>query len=439
MFENLQDKLNKAIKTLKGQGRITEINVASTIKEVRRALTDADVNYKVAKDITDRIRDKALDRKVLISVEPGQLFVKIVQEELKDLMGGEAQGINIKGEPAVILIAGLQGSGKTTFSGKLASFLQKQGRTVLLVAADIYRPAAIDQLKVLGEQVNVEVYSEPENKNAVQIAQNAIAHARKAGKKIVIVDTAGRLAVDEVMMQEIEDVKRAISPTETLFVVDSMTGQDAVNTAKTFNDRLNFDGVVLTKLDGDSRGGAALSIKSVVNKPIKFISTGEKMEALDVFYPDRMASRILGMGDVISLVERAQQAFDEDEAKRINAKMRKNQFDFDDFLSQLQQIKKMGNVKDLLGMIPGMGKMIKDLDIDNESFKPIEAIISSMTPKERNRPDIIDGSRKKRIAVGSGTSIQQVNNLLKQFDEMRKMMKKMNNMQASGKLNKMTR
>ncbi|WP_338873143.1 signal recognition particle protein [Spirosoma sp. SC4-14] len=439
MFENLQDKLNKAIKTLKGQGRITEINVAATIKEVRRALTDADVNYKVAKDITDRIRDKALDRKVLISVEPGQLFVKIVQEELTDLMGGEAKGINIKGDPAVVLIAGLQGSGKTTFSGKLASYLKKQGRNVLLVAADIYRPAAIDQLKVLGEQVGVEVYAEPENKNAVQIAQNAISQARKTGKKIVIVDTAGRLAVDELMMQEIEAVKRAITPTETLFVVDSMTGQDAVNTAKTFNDRLDFDGVVLTKLDGDARGGAALSIKTVVNKPIKFISTGEKMEALDVFYPDRMASRILGMGDVISLVERAQQAFDEEEAKRINAKMRKNQFDFDDFLSQLQQIKKMGNVKDLLAMIPGMGKMIKDLDIDNDSFKPIEAIISSMTPKERQRPDIIDGSRKKRIAAGSGTNIQQVNNLLKQFDEMRKMMKKMNTMQASGKLNKMMR
>ncbi|WP_020597089.1 signal recognition particle protein [Spirosoma panaciterrae] len=439
MFENLQDKLNKAIKTLKGQGRITEINVAATIKEVRRALTDADVNYKVAKEITDRIRDKALDRKVLISVEPGQLFVKIVQEELTELMGGEAQGINIKGDPAVILIAGLQGSGKTTFSGKLASYLKKQGRNVLLVAADIYRPAAIDQLKVLGEQVGVDVYAEPENKNAVAIAKNAIDLARKSGKRIVIVDTAGRLAVDEAMMQEIEAVKKAISPTETLFVVDSMTGQDAVNTAKTFNERLDFDGVVLTKLDGDARGGAALSIKTVVNKPIKFISTGEKMEALDVFYPDRMASRILGMGDVISLVERAQQAFDEEEARRINAKMRKNQFDFDDFLSQLQQIKKMGNVKDLLGMIPGMGKMIKDLDIDNDSFKPIEAIISSMTPVERQRPDIIDGSRKKRIAAGSGTSIQQVNNLLKQFDEMRKMMKKMNTMQASGKLNKMMR
>ncbi|GAB3747535.1 signal recognition particle protein [Spirosoma pomorum] len=437
MFENLQDKLNKAIKTLKGQGRITEINVASTIKEVRRALTDADVNYKVAKEITDRIREKAIDRKVLISVEPGQLFVKIVQEELTELMGGEAQGINIKGDPAVILIAGLQGSGKTTFSGKLAAYLKKQGRNVLLVADDLYRPAAIDQLKVLGEQVGVEVYSEPDSKDAVSIARNAVEHGRKTGKRVVIVDTAGRLAVDEAMMQEIEAVKKAINPSETLFVVDSMTGQDAVNTAKTFNDRLNFDGVVLTKLDGDARGGAALSIKTVVSKPIKFISTGEKMEALDVFYPDRMASRILGMGDVISLVERAQQAFDEEEAQRINAKMRKNQFDFDDFLSQLQQIKKMGNVKDLLGMIPGMGKMVKDLDIDNDSFKPIEAIISSMTPKERSKPELIDGSRKKRIAAGSGTSIQQVNNLLKQFDEMRKMMKKMNTMQASGKLNKL--
>ena len=437
MFENLQDKLNKAIKTLKGQGRITDINVAATIKEVRRALTDADVNYKVAKEITDRIKEKALDRKVLIAVEPGQLFVKIVQEELTELMGGQAQSINTKGDPAIILIAGLQGSGKTTFSGKLASYLKRQGRNVLLVACDIYRPAAIDQLKVLGEQVGVDVYAEPENKNAVEIAQNAIAHAKKSGKRIVIVDTAGRLAIDEQMMQEIENVKRSIDPAETLFVVDSMTGQDAVNTAKTFNERLNFDGVVLTKLDGDARGGAALSIKSVVNKPIKFISTGEKMEALDVFYPDRMASRILGMGDVISLVEKAQQAFDEEEAKRINAKMRQNQFDFNDFLSQLQQIKKMGNVKDLLGMIPGMGKAIKDLDIDNNSFKPIEAIIQSMTPKERAKPELIDANRKKRIAAGSGTSIQQVNNLMKQFDDMRKMMKQMNRMQASGKLNKM--
>ncbi|WP_375444306.1 signal recognition particle protein [uncultured Fibrella sp.] len=437
MFENLQSKLDKAFKTLKGQGRITEINVAATIKEVRRALTDADVNYKVAKDVTDRVKEKALDRKVLIAVEPGQLFVKIVQEELTELMGTEAKPINLKGEPAVVLIAGLQGSGKTTFSGKLASYIKKQGKGVLLVAADIYRPAAIDQLKVLGEQVGVEVFAEPENKDAVSIVQNALAHAKRTGKKVMIVDTAGRLAVDEVMMQEIEKVKAALNPAETLFVVDSMTGQDAVNTAKTFNDRLNFDGVVLTKLDGDSRGGAALSIRAVVNKPIKFMSTGEKMDALDVFYPDRMASRILGMGDVISLVERAQQAFDDDEARRINAKMRKNQFDFDDFLSQLQQIKKMGNIKDLIGMIPGMGKMVKDLDLDNKSFAPIEAIISSMTPKERARPEIIDISRKKRIAAGSGTDVQQVTNLLKQFDEMRKMMKKMNNMQSSGKLAKM--
>ncbi len=437
MFENLQSKLDKAFKTLKGQGRITEINVAATIKEVRRALTDADVNYKVAKDVTDRVKEKALDRKVLIAVEPGQLFVKIVQEELTELMGTEAKPINLKGDPAVILIAGLQGSGKTTFSGKLAAHIKKQGKSVLLVAADIYRPAAIDQLKVLGEQVGVEVFAEPENKNAVSIVQNALAHAKRTNKKVMIVDTAGRLAVDEVMMQEIEQVKLALNPAETLFVVDSMTGQDAVNTAKTFNDRLNFDGVVLTKLDGDSRGGAALSIRAVVNKPIKFMSTGEKMEALDVFYPDRMASRILGMGDVISLVERAQQAFDDDEARRINAKMRKNQFDFDDFLSQLQQIKKMGNIKDLIGMIPGMGKMVKDLDLDNKSFAPIEAIISSMTPKERARPEIIDMSRKKRIAAGSGTDVQQVTNLLKQFEEMKKMMKKMNNMQSSGKLAKM--
>ena len=437
MFENLQNKLDKAFKTLKGQGRITEINVAATIKEVRRALTDADVNYKVAKDVTDRVKEKALERKVLIAVEPGQLFVKIVQEELTDLMGGEAKPINLKGDPAVILIAGLQGSGKTTFSGKLASYIKKQGKSVLLVAADIYRPAAIDQLKVLGEQVGVEVFAEPDNRNAVSIVQNALAHAKRTGKKVVIVDTAGRLAIDEVMMQEIEDVKKALNPSETLFVVDSMTGQDAVNTAKTFNDRLDFDGVVLTKLDGDSRGGAALSIRSVVNKPIKFMSTGEKMDALDVFYPDRMASRILGMGDVISLVERAQQAFDDDESRRINAKMRKNQFDFDDFLSQLQQIKKMGNIKDLIGMIPGMGKMVKDLDLDNESFAPIEAIISSMTPKERARPEILDMSRRKRIAAGSGTDVQQVTNLLKQFDEMKKMMKKMNTMQSSGKLQRM--
>jgi len=429
MFESLQDKLNSAFRTLKGKDRISDINVAATTKEVRRALVDADVNFKVAKDITDRIREKALDRKILISVEPGQMFIKIVQEELTLLMGGTAESIDIKGDPAVVLIAGLQGSGKTTFSGKLAMMLKKQGRSVLLTACDVYRPAAIEQLKVLGEQIGVEVYSEPENKNAVEIAANAVAYARKTNKKIVIVDTAGRLAVDEVMMQEVEDIKKAVKPTEILFVVDSMTGQDAVNTAKTFNERLNFDGVVLTKLDGDSRGGAALSIRQVVEKPIKFISTGEKMEALDAFHPDRMASRILGMGDVVSLVERAQQAFDEDEAKRINAKMRANKFDFDDFLGQLQQIKKMGNIKDLVGMIPGMGSAMKDLDVDNDSFKPIEAIIQSMTKKERETPGIIDGSRKKRIANGSGTSVQEVNNLIKQFDEMRKMMKKMNTMQ----------
>ena len=434
MFESLQDKLNKAVKTLKGKDRITDINVAATTKEVRRALVDADVNFKIAKDITDRIREKALEQKILIAVEPGQMFVKIVHEELTLLMGGQSESINIKGDPAVILIAGLQGSGKTTFSGKLASLLKRQGRQVLLAACDIYRPAAIDQLKVLGGQIGVEVYAEPDNKNAVEIAQNAVAYAKKSGKKIVIVDTAGRLAVDEVMMREVEDIKSSVKPSEILFVVDSMTGQDAVNTAKTFNERLNFDGVVLTKLDGDARGGAALSIRQIVDKPIKYISTGEKMEALDSFYPDRMASRILGMGDVLSLVERAQQAFDEDEAKRINAKMRANKFDFNDFIGQLQQIKKMGNVKDLLGMIPGMGSAMKDIDIDNDSFKPIEAIIHSMTPKERETPDLIDGSRKKRIAAGSGTSLQEVNNLLKQFDEMRKMMKKMNTMERMGKL-----
>ena len=434
MFESLQDKLDKAIRTLKGKNRISDINVAATVKEVRRALMEADVNFKVAKDITDRIKDTALDEKILIAVEPGQLFVKIVHQELTKLMGSDAAALDTKGDPAVILIAGLQGSGKTTFSGKLANLLKRQGKQVLLVACDIYRPAAIDQLKVLAAQVGVEVYAEPENKNAVEIATNALAFAKKTGKKIVIVDTAGRLAVDEVMMQEVENIKTALKPTEILFVVDSMTGQDAVNTAKTFNDRLNFSGVVLTKLDGDSRGGAAISIRHIVEKPIKFISTGEKMEALDVFYPERMASRILGMGDVLSLVEKAQQAFDEDEAKRINAKMRQNKFDFNDFLSQLQQIKKMGNVKDLLGMIPGMGASLKDLDIDNDSFKPIESIIFSMTPKERERPEIIDPSRKKRIAGGSGTSVQEVNNLLKQFDEMRRMMKKMNTMQQSGKM-----
>ena len=428
MFDNLSLKLDRAFKTLKGTGKITEINVASTVKEIRRALIDADVNYKVAKEVTDKIKDEAMGRDVLISVSPGQLLIKITQEELTKLMGSTKVDIKLSGDPSVILIAGLQGSGKTTFTGKLGSLLKRQGRQVLLVACDIYRPAAIDQLKVLGEQIGVEVYAEPENKNALQIANNAIAYAKKSGKKTVVVDTAGRLAVDEEMMQEIEQLKKALNPSETLFVVDSMTGQDAVNTAKTFDDRLDFDGVVLTKLDGDTRGGASISIRHVVNKPIKFISTGEKMENLDAFHPDRMAQRILGMGDVISLVERAQQSFDEDEAKRLNAKMRQNNFNFDDFLSQLEQVKKMGNIKDLMGMIPGMGKAMKGLDIDDDSFKPVEAIIRSMTPKERQNPDIIDGRRRKRIADGSGRNITEVNNLMKQFEDMRKMMKQMNKM-----------
>ncbi len=433
MFDNLSVKLDRAFKTLKGTGKITEINVATTVKEIRRALIDADVNYKVAKEVTDTIKEEALGRDVLIAVSPGQLLIKITQEELTKLMGGSKVDVNIKGDPAVVLISGLQGSGKTTFTGKFANLLKRQGKQVLLVACDIYRPAAIDQLKVLGEQIGVEVYAEPENKNALQIANNAIAHAKKSGKKIVIVDTAGRLAVDEQMMKEIEELKRELNPSETLFVVDSMTGQDAVNTAKTFDERLNFDGVVLTKLDGDTRGGAAISIRHVVNKPIKFISTGEKMENIDVFHPDRMSQRILGMGDVISLVERAQQSFDEDEAKRINAKIRKNQFNFDDFLSQLEQIKKMGNIKDLVGMIPGMGKAIKDMDIDDDSFRPIEAIIRSMTPTERENPDIIDGSRRKRIATGSGRTIVEVNNLMKQFNDMKKLMKQMNKMGGAQK------
>jgi signal recognition particle subunit SRP54 len=428
MFENLNYKLDRAFKSLKGQGRITEINVATTVKEIRRALIDADVNYKVAKEVTDKIKEEALGRDVLIAVSPGQLLTKIVAEELTELMGGTQEEINLKGEPAVILIAGLQGSGKTTFAGKLARHLKPQSTNVLLVACDIYRPAAIDQLKVIGEQTDTEVYAEPENKNALEIAKNAIKHAKSTNKKFVIIDTAGRLAIDEEMMKEITSLKESLNPSETLFVVDSMTGQDAVNTAKTFNEQLDFDGVVLTKLDGDSRGGAALSIRTVVDKPIKFISTGEKMDAIDVFHPDRMAQRILGMGDVISLVERAQQTFDEDEARRLNKKIRKNQFDFNDFLSQLQQIKKMGNIKDLVGMIPGMGKALKGIDIDDDSFKPIEAIIRSMTVLERENPEILNGSRRKRIAVGSGTSVQEVNNLLKQFGEMKKMMKTMNKM-----------
>lgn len=428
MFDSLSYKLDKAFKTLKGQGSISEVNVATTVKEIRRALIDADVNYKVAKQVTDTIKEEALGREVLAAVSPGQLLVKITNEELTKLMGGTKADINIKGDPAVILIAGLQGSGKTTFSGKLASFLKKQGKSVLLTACDIYRPAAIEQLKVLGGQVGVDVYAEPENKDAVQIANNALKFAKENNKKIVIIDTAGRLAVDEQMMNEITALKKALNPSETLFVVDSMTGQDAVNTAKAFNEQLNFDGVVLTKLDGDTRGGAALSIRTVVEKPIKFISAGEKMENIDVFHPDRMAQRILGMGDVVSLVERAQQTFDEDEARRINKKIRKNQFNFDDFLSQLEQIKKMGNIKDLIGMLPGMSKALKDIDLDDDSFKPIEAIIKSMTAAERDTPEIINGSRKKRIADGSGTTVQEVNNLIKQFGDMRKMMKTMNKM-----------
>ncbi len=428
MFDSLSLKLEKAFQTLKGQGRITEINIATTVKEIRKALIDADVNYKVAKEVTDEIREKALGQNVLTSISPGQLLTKITNDELTLLMGGESEDIKIDGNPAIILIAGLQGSGKTTFSGKLASYLKRQGRQVLLTACDIYRPAAIDQLKVLGEQIGVEVYAEPENKDAVKIAKAALEHAKKNNHRIVIVDTAGRLAVDEEMMNEIAKLKEALKPSETLFVVDAMTGQDAVNTAKAFNDRLDFNGVVLTKMDGDTRGGAALSIRKVVAKPIKFISSGEKMEAIDRFYPDRMASRILGMGDVVSLVEKAQQTFDEEEARRLNAKMRKNQFDFNDFLSQLEQIKKMGNMKDLLGMIPGMGKAMKDVDIDDNSFKPIEAIIRSMTMDERQNPDKLNLSRKNRIAKGSGTSVQQVNQLLKQFEGMRKMMKTMNKM-----------
>ncbi|HET8859649.1 signal recognition particle protein [Marivirga sp.] len=431
MFDNLSYKLDRAFKTLKGQGQITEVNVATTVKEIRRALVDADVNFKVAKEVTDRIKEEALGRDVLISVSPGQLLVKITQEELAKMMGEKQEDIKIEGSPATILISGLQGSGKTTFSGKLANRLKKQGKQVLLAACDIYRPAAIDQLKVLGEQIGVEVYAEPDNKDAVKIANNAIKYAKANGKSVVIVDTAGRLAVDETMMKEIASLKKELNPSETLFVVDSMTGQDAVNTAKTFNEQLNFDGVVLTKLDGDTRGGAALSIRNVVEKPIKFVSSGEKMDAIDLFYPDRMAQRILGMGDVVSLVEKAQETFDQEETNRLSKKIRKNQFDFEDFLSQLQQIKKMGNVKDLLGMLPGMGKQIKDLDIDDDAFKPVEAIIRSMTKDERTNPELMNASRKQRIATGSGTSVQEINNLLKQFKDMRKMMKTMNKMSGS--------
>ncbi len=428
MFESLSYKIDQAVKNLKGQGKITDINVATTVKEIRRALIDADVNYKVAKEVTDKIREEAMGRDVLLAVSPGQLLTRIVQEELTQLMGGVNEPMHLKGDPASILISGLQGSGKTTFAGKLASQIIGEGKKTLLVACDIYRPAAIEQLKVLGEQVGAEVYTEAENRDPVRIAKNALQHARTHRFKVVIVDTAGRLAVDEPMMEEISALKEALNPSETLFVVDAMTGQDAVNTAKTFNERLDFDGVVLTKLDGDTRGGAALSIRTVVDKPIKFISAGEKMDALDLFHPDRMAGRILGMGDVVSLVEKAQDAFDEDEARKLTKKIRKNQFNYEDFLSQLQQIKKMGSLKDLMGMIPGMGKALKGIEVDDEAFIPIEAIIRSMTPYERANPDSLNGSRKKRIATGSGTSIQQVNKLMKQFGEMRKMMKTMNQM-----------
>jgi signal recognition particle subunit SRP54 len=428
MFDNLSAKLDRAFKNIKGQGRITELNVAATVKEIRRALIDADVNYKVAKDVTDSIRLKALGQDVLISVSPGQLLTKIVAEELTVLMGQESVPVNLGGNPNTILIAGLQGSGKTTFSGKLAHYIKKKGHSVLLVACDIYRPAAIDQLNVLGAQIDVEVFAEIENKDVISIAKNAMKYAKAHGKKSVIIDTAGRLAVDEQMMAEISGLQKQIKPAETLFVVDAMTGQDAVHTAQAFNERLNFDGVVLTKLDGDTRGGAALSIRRQVEKPIKFISTGEKMDAIDQFYPDRMAKRILGMGDVLTLVERAQQNFDEKETQRINKKIKKNQFGFDDFLIQMEQIKKMGSLKDIAGMIPGMGKAIKDVDIDENSLKPIEAIIKSMTPKERSSPELMNGSRKIRIAKGSGTTVTEVNQLLKQFDQMRKMMKTMNKM-----------
>ena len=426
MFENLSDKLDKALHILKGHGKITEVNVADTLKEVRRALLDADVNFKIAKEFTNKVKEKALGQDVLTTLQPGQLMVKLVKDELTELMGGDAAGVNLSGNPSVILMSGLQGSGKTTFSGKLANFLKtKKNKKPLLVACDIYRPAAINQLHVVGDQIGVEVYSEEGNRNPVEIAQNAIKHAKANGFNVVIVDTAGRLAVDEEMMKEIANVHKAIQPQETLFVVDSMTGQDAVNTAKAFNDRLDFDGVILTKLDGDTRGGAAISIKSVVDKPIKFIGTGEKMEAIDVFYPNRMAERILGMGDVVSLVERAQEQYDEEEARKLQKKIAKNEFGFDDFLSQIQQVKKMGNMKDLVGMIPGAGKALKDVEIEDDAFKHIEAIIHSMTPGERTRPSILDAKRKNRIAKGSGTSIQQVNQLLKQFDQMSKMMKMM--------------
>jgi len=434
MFESLSDKLDSAFKNLKGQGRITELNIASTVKEIRRALVDADVNYKIAKEFTDSIKEKATGEKVINAISPGQLMVKIVKDELTELMGGSETDIDLSGNPSIILIAGLQGSGKTTFSGKLANYLKtKKGKSPMLVAADIYRPAAIDQLKILAEQINVEVYCEPENKDAVVIVQNAIKEAKAKNKNVIIIDTAGRLAIDEVMMTEVASIKNAVAPKEILFVVDSMTGQDAVNTAAAFNDRLNYTGVVLTKLDGDTRGGAAISIKSTVNKPIKFVSSGEKMDTLDVFYPERMAQRILGMGDIVSLVEKAQEQFDEVQAAKLEKKIRKNQFDFEDFKTQLQQIKKMGNLKDLMGMIPGVGKQIKDIDVNDDAFKGIEAMINSMTIEERRNPDIISPSRKQRIAKGSGKDIAELNQFIKQFDQMKNMMKMMNKM-PMGKL-----
>ena len=435
MFESLSDKLEKAFKLLKGEGRITEINVAETLKEVRKALLDADVNYKVAKQFTDTVKEKALGQDVLKSVSPGQLLVKIAHDELAQLMGGSKSEVDLNGNPTIILMSGLQGSGKTTLSGKLANFLKsKKQKLPLLVACDVYRPAAIDQLKVLGEQIEVPVYSEPGNQDPITIAQNGIRYAKELNRNVVIIDTAGRLAIDEEMMDEIARIKSAIQPNEILFVVDSMTGQDAVNTAKAFNDRLDFNGVVLTKLDGDTRGGAALSIKSVVNKPIKFVGTGEKLDALDIFYPERMADRILGMGDIVSLVEKAQEQFDAEEAARLQKKIQKNQFSFNDFYQQIQQIKKMGNMKDLLGMIPGVGKAVRDIDISNDSFKQIEAIIQSMTMQERENPAILSGSRRNRITKGSGTTIQDVNRLIKQFDEMRKMMKVFSNKDQAARL-----
>lgn len=434
MFESLSDKLDSAFKNLKGQGRITELNIASTVKEIRRALVDADVNYKIAKDFTDSIKEKATGEKVINAISPGQLMVKIVKDELTELMGGSETEMDLSGNPSVILIAGLQGSGKTTFSGKLANYLKtRKGKSPMLVAADIYRPAAIEQLNILGGQINVDVYSEPENKDAVSIVQNAIKEAKTKNKNVIIIDTAGRLAIDEVMMTEVANIKNAVSPKEILFVVDSMTGQDAVNTAAAFNQRLDYTGVVLTKLDGDTRGGAAISIKSTVNKPIKFVSSGEKMDTLDVFYPERMAQRILGMGDIVSLVEKAQEQFDEAQAAKLEKKIRKNQFDFEDFKTQLQQIKKMGNLKDLMGMIPGVGKQIKDIDINDDAFKGIEAMINSMTLEERRNPDIITPSRKQRIAQGSGKDIAELNQFIKQFDQMKNMMKMMNKM-PMGKL-----